>query len=552
MSVPSSRSSSSSRRPPPSIASDLISTQYSKTSRTEREPSNKNITASVQLATGGCLPGEVVQLTINVSHTKAVKSLHGVIVTLYRQARVDMHPNLPVTLADKKEQYEDYYPRSKTGLGGLSLSAAGSSQVWRKDLSQTFAPLYVDPMTMTAEVKAAVRVPDDVFPTIRNVPGDMISFRYFIEVIIDIHGKLNSSEWSRNLNLSAPQSTFPASPGADGMEARDPILTAWGTNCVDTAPMRRHKDAIALHCDLLVGTRHSLKALGKRRASVSDSQSSITAPTRFEALPGRENSIAEQLSPTDATFQPDLQGREDYPPDEGYWGYDGHWYSHDEGYGPQEEQEQYGHAYQHGWEQGYALAFGQVHGMSGYGPPHGYGGPPVPHNGAQLPHFYPAVPPPDTQDTGLSEKEQLRRAEAALLPSAPPMIGGPSPDVDNGAPSAPLIPEEAHLHLPRIPRMTNQFTEDLTTATPRPGDGFSHSSAPPNSSLPQEIAPERQHTPQVVPDSTLRQETGPSAPTFSPEDEALFQGTGRLNIDDDDTRTVTATGRGEYLPRYER
>jgi len=494
----------------------------------------------------------VVQLTINVSHTKAVKSLHGVIVTLYRQARVDMHPNLPVTLADKKEQYEDYYPRSKTGLGGLSLSAAGSSQVWRKDLSQTFAPLYVDPMTMTAEVKAAVRVPDDVFPTIRNVPGDMISFRYFIEVIIDIHGKLNSSEWSRNLNISAPQSAYPASPGVDGIDTRDPILTAWGSNCIDTAPMRRHKDAIALHCDLLVGTRHSLKALGKRRASASDTQSSITAPTRFEALSGRGHAIAEQLSPTKQPFQTDLQGQEDYPPDEGYWGYDGHWYSHDEGYGPQEDQEQYGHAYQHGWEQGYALAFGQVHGMSGYGPPTGYGEPSVSHNGAPLPQFYPAVPPPNTQDANLSEKEQLRRAEATLLPSAPPMMGEASANVDDGAPSAPLIPEEAHLHQPRIPRMTNQITEDSVSATPRPGHGFNHLLPPSNATLPSNITLERQHTPEAPPETMIRQETGPSAPAISSEDEALFQRTRRLNIDDDDTHTITAPSTGEYLPRYER
>ena len=101
-----------------------------------------------------------------------MKSLHGVIITLYRQARVDLHPAIPIgpTEKGKEGKYEDYYPRSVTGLGGLSLSGAGSSHVFRKDLSQTVLPLIVDPNTLTADVTGKVGVPEEAFPTIATVP----------------------------------------------------------------------------------------------------------------------------------------------------------------------------------------------------------------------------------------------------------------------------------------------------------------------------------------------------------------------------------------------
>jgi hypothetical protein len=559
-SVQSSRSSSSSRRPSPSVASDILSTAYSKTSRTDADSLGKSITASVQLGTSGCLPGEVVTVIVNIDHTKVIKSPHGIIATLFRQARVDMHPNLPVILADKKERNEDYYPRSKTGLGGLSLSAAGSSQVWRKDLSQAFAPLYIDPMTMNTEVKLAVRVPDEAFPTIRNVPGDMISFSYHIEVIIDIHGKLNSNERSRGLNITAPQSTYPSTPSAPATEPSDPMLAAWGSNCVDTTPMRRHKDAVRVMCDVVVGTRGSQKALGKRRLSFSEGVSHGTASPPLapeETLTDLDGTLEPSANRALADGNPAI-AEEIAPEEEGYWGYDGYWYPHSydyEGQEQEQEQEHYGYGYAQGWEQGYALAYGHMNGH--YQAPHPYSmaAPLPPHNGAPLPHFYPAVPPPNLEaESGLTEKERLQRAEEALMPSAPPGIEERSISNGHEAPSAPLIPEEAHLAQPRPVHHTpldHVHEDSAAPLTPRLSSQSYQRTSPPSGALPNQD--DRPHDP-ISPGHAAQHDEGPSAPYLSREDEALFHGTRNLILHEAEEAHAEQAQSGtlDFLPRYER
>jgi hypothetical protein len=94
------------------------------------------ITATIELMKAGCLPGDNLPLKISIKHTKVIKSLHGIIITLYRQGRIDSAPPLslfvdPKGKAAEKMKHEEYYPKSKTGLGGLSLSSAGSSSLFR-------------------------------------------------------------------------------------------------------------------------------------------------------------------------------------------------------------------------------------------------------------------------------------------------------------------------------------------------------------------------------------------------------------------------------------
>lgn len=142
----------------------------------------REITATVELLKGGCLPGDLIPVRIRVEHNRYMKSLHGIIVTLYRQGRVDYAPPISsfTGLSEedaKRLERDEYYPRSKTGLGGLSLSSAGSCSVFRKDLSQAVAPLIIDPSTLTANITTAVRVPEDAFPSIRNVPGGADHFQ---------------------------------------------------------------------------------------------------------------------------------------------------------------------------------------------------------------------------------------------------------------------------------------------------------------------------------------------------------------------------------------
>ena len=54
----------------------------------------REITATVELQKGGCLPGDLLPVKIHVEHNRRVKSMHGIIVTFYRQGRVDYAPAL--------------------------------------------------------------------------------------------------------------------------------------------------------------------------------------------------------------------------------------------------------------------------------------------------------------------------------------------------------------------------------------------------------------------------------------------------------------------------
>ncbi|KAH0548553.1 hypothetical protein GP486_007903 [Trichoglossum hirsutum] len=220
---------------------------------------DKTITATVHLLRGGCLRGDTVPVRVSINHTKCIKSLHGIIITLYRQGRIDSHPLIPLPSAKSKEadraKHEDYYPKTRTGLGGLSLSSAGSSSVYRKDLAQTFAPLIIDPRTLSTVVTASVRVPEDGFPTIASVPGGMVTFRYYIEVVIDLGGKLAGQD------RVLPRIGLVNMSG--GEEGSANMLAAWGGGVVETDHIRREKSVVDVQFEIVVGTKDS--ARGRRK-----------------------------------------------------------------------------------------------------------------------------------------------------------------------------------------------------------------------------------------------------------------------------------------------
>ena len=231
------------------------------------------ISATIEILRGGCLPGDVLPVQITVNHTKPVKSLQGVIVTLYRLARVDTHPAIPLgpETKDKKPEYEDYYPKSRTGLGGLSLSSAGSSRAFRQDLNQTFAPLMIDPQSLTAIVKTSLQVPEDLFPTINNVPGQMISFKYYVEVVVDLRGKLASPDRVRSqLGIVNGAGGYGhGDPQVNGVDGSSGLFfpLASGFGCLDTSQIRREKSVVSWPFEVIVGTRDS----GRKRRKLSDS-----------------------------------------------------------------------------------------------------------------------------------------------------------------------------------------------------------------------------------------------------------------------------------------
>lgn len=294
-------------------SSSSISWQLRSTSSTGRHADSatrrnstlaaQGISTSIELLRGGCLPGDSLPLQIFVSHKKAVKSLQGVIVTFYRLARVDTHPLIPVGPSQdgKKPEYEDYYPKSRTGLGGLSLSSAGSSQTFRQDLSQAFVPLMVDPRTLTATVKTSIRVPDDLFPTINTVPGQMISFRYYVEVVVDLRGKLAGQERVRSQLGIVNRATGygKGDPKVNGINGSSGLVfpLASGYGCLDTSQIRRERSVVSWPFEVVVGTSDSERRRGKR---IEESPNTIDSALSRPVDLSRSSTTNGYIAPTEA------------------------------------------------------------------------------------------------------------------------------------------------------------------------------------------------------------------------------------------------------------
>jgi hypothetical protein len=344
----------------------------------------RTITATVELLKGGCLRGDVIPIKIAVQHIRRIKSMHGVIVTFYRLGRIDSSPSLPSKDLPEAEarrlEKEEYYPRSKTGLGGLSLSSAGSCSVFRKDLSQAFAPLLIDPDTLTANLTASVRVPEDVFPTIKGVPHEMISFKYHVEVIVDLGGKLaNQIQGGKPSTTRMSPVGGPLGVTGSSFDGGASSLTSWGTSIIDTDRLRRQKGVISVVFEVVVGTTDSSRLRGK-------------APMKPEP------SVQTVLVEDHGVYEPGGNEKQPWPavPDDGD-GYPPHDYSQD--YDP------------------------SPHAQPSQPYPYWDASPPQP---PPAPHY---IPPPDVPDEStLTEKERMRRAVQRLLPSQPPEapVAGPS------------------------------------------------------------------------------------------------------------------------------
>ncbi|KAK0630183.1 hypothetical protein B0T17DRAFT_615873 [Bombardia bombarda] len=362
---------------------------------------DRTITATIELLKGGCLAGDMVSVKVSVQHIKRIKSMHGVIVTLYRQGRIDSAPSTLLSRELTKEEArklekEEYYPKSKTGLGGLSLSAAGSCSVFRKDLSQAFTPLIIDPATLTATVTTSVRVPEDAFPTIKGVPGEMITFKYQIEVIVDLGGKLaNQIQGGQAVGPRMAPAGVPINMMANPYEGGAASLAAWGTSIIDTDRLRREKGVISVVFEVIVGTMDSsrIRSRGLSKTAMSVYTQPIPLPvtpsTHIDPGPSNRNGREK------GAWQSPLEGEE---------------------YGPVP------------YSQDYTALPPQFAEQPPYWSP-------APSQQTAAPHY---VPPPDIQDEShLNDKDRIRRAEQRLLPSQP---SGPSD------PNAHYRPEEENIY----------------------------------------------------------------------------------------------------------
>ncbi|KAI8965292.1 hypothetical protein F5Y11DRAFT_355116 [Daldinia sp. FL1419] len=486
----------------------------------------REITATVELLKGGCLPGDILPVKIKVEHNRRMKSMHGIIVTLYRQGRVDYSPPLSLFTTElskedaKRLKHEDYYPRSRTGLGGLSLSSAGSCSVFRKDLSQAVAPLIIDPVTLTANITTSVRVPEDVFPSIKNVPGGLISFRYHVEVVLDLGGKLagqssgSSQQPSRMGSLGVPGGNPASTVGSYDLKR----LANWNGTIVDTDHLRREKGVISVSFEIVVGTMDSSRSRGK----------SVARPSLTVQPPSSEDVHGENNDELNYTWQSEYENRNNYSGD---------------------------------------FTSGQLEpSPQSYFPPGGSPQTSYYDFRDRDPHAPVYIPPPEMPKEGeLSEKERVRRAEQRLLPSQPTH----QPIESEAGPSQPSAPAEGSMnpvngnhnstgHVP-LPEPEGDSGEpsapplaDLTLAGP------SSSSVDDKQELERRRLLQEASAPPEVPEDYEGGE--PSAPTLSPSGSS--EPTAPVLRDDHDYGSLdpyheiagpsVRTARSEPLPRYER
>ncbi|KAF9890856.1 ph-response sensor protein [Aspergillus nanangensis] len=352
---------------------------------------DKTITAKAEVLRAGVLPGDSLPIKVTINHCKQVRSAHGIILTLYRQGRIDLHPSIPIgrTADGKKPVYEDIYPRSRTGLGGLTIGTSRTSSVFRKDLTQAFAPLVVDPSNLTAIVKTSIRIPEDAFPTITRTPGSMINFRYYVEVVVDLRGKLTSPErFLPRFNMVSSGSNF--SPSGQVLNPPDisanSITANWAGNILDTDRIRREKGVVAVAFEVVIGTRDSHRRQNRAKRTSSTAAGSDVQSSGEPHPPDLENWPESTMTNADAAQQ------EDY----GF------------------PQEPYYSEYADEPQQPYQ-SLGEM------------------------------VSAPQSEEP-VDEKARLRRAEQMLLPSQPPDEAVAGPSTEMGPPTAPVLPDDDHLH----------------------------------------------------------------------------------------------------------
>ncbi|KAK7923132.1 hypothetical protein PG985_007203 [Apiospora marii] len=394
----------------------------SKYSGPAAEVAGREITATVELLKGGCLPGDLLPVRIKINHNRRIKSLHGIIVTFYRQGRVDYAPPASMfkELSEedaKRLEREEYYPKSKTGLGGLSLSSAGSCSVFRKDLSQSVAPLIIDPTSLSAIITTSVRVPEDVFPSIRGVPGGLISFKYYVEVVIDLGGRLagqtqlGSQPPGRMGSVSVPAG--PASPLVGSHENNVSRLANWNGTIVDTDHIRREKGVIYVPIEVVQ----------------PDTGKAVVRPELTLQSPSNQGFSTEADQP-DYTWQ--------NAPDDEYYDETGEYIS------PFEDTQSYFPS-----PGAHPITYHELQRQESH------------RRDSQEPQAPAYVAPPQIPDpTGLTEKERVRQAEMRLLPSQPPPAGpesaaGPSRPSAPGSSTAPPMALGGTLDGPSAPTLTD-------------------------------------------------------------------------------------------------
>lgn len=236
----------------------------------------------------GALRGDNIPVKISIHHTKPIKSLNGIILTLHRQTRFD-----PVSR---------FQPPLKKALSSAA-GGGGGGGTFRKDLAQTVMPLIVDPSTLTTVVRANLRVPEDVFPTITSVPGGEVSFRYYVEVVVDLGGKLSGRD---DLFSGSTRPGLPR-PKIGGEGDLGGGMTSEGGVIVETEKIRRREKSIVFcRFEVVIGSVDSVGGKG-RRGGVRH----LSIPAQVEEV--NEVVDVQLVAPPSPTWQEDPGRREQAP-----------------------------------------------------------------------------------------------------------------------------------------------------------------------------------------------------------------------------------------------
>jgi hypothetical protein len=333
----------------------------------------------------------------------------------------------------------------------------------------------------------------------------MISFRYYVEVVADLRGKLAAQDrFLPRLNMVSSGSNFSTNGQiftiADN--TGNSITSNWAGNILDTDQIRREKGVVAMMFEIVVGSRDS-----NRRAR------QVTV---------ENTSVADNAADFQTTG---FDGADEYP--SGQW----------EG---AEEQYADGQYYPQDGYYGHEAAYWQEYPASE--------GEPYQSLGEVLQSPQPQPQPQEPED----EKTRLRLAEEMLMPSRPPGEDEAGPSTAVNIPTAPELPEDDtmyhdHTHSndgnevmpPALPSALSIETIVLGSRRP-PGHDQDQSHVEDKQELErQRLLMEASAPGSATPDSThigRASNAVPSAPILDEEDQIS-------NIDG---------GGDEALPRYQR
>ncbi|CUM51692.1 pH-response regulator protein palF/RIM8 [Debaryomyces fabryi] len=373
------------------------------------------IKVALEIPERGFLRGELIPIKLNINHTRKIQDLNGIIVTFVRVCR-------------------------------LSNGHENMVESFRKDLQQLVVPLYVDPNTFQSEINTNLRVPADAFPTISGCP--LVSFQYFIEVLINLSGKslvLDSSNHHKpSISTDEANHSLLENPSSDlkykfNFNSNASMNHNERSGFINTDKYKRMKKFLLLTTEVIIGTNrlnerlaytsneqsnelvnenlHSTSLTSRKSSSVSGSndspllfnQNGSTPPSQqSHQQPTSFNPLSETIPATHFSTPPYFESQQDSPlniadtPIPGYEEASNN-YHHDSSLAP-----------------------------------------------VQMP-----------TNQHLSEKEQMRAREASLLPSAPPLD-----DAEEAETISPIDRNNEILeNIEEVGEETNQLNNDSNDST---------------------------------------------------------------------------------------